>query len=141
MRVILCRKEPRFIFAACRTCPYDYGSSVCLEQVQYDCLGGLYYWNPYEDKCKMNGMNIFILGKGSKKKKKKVMEFSITSEGTPPPSKVMEYIFLFILYMGSKKCFNAKNFFYITFSHKIQDLGRVSTKKGIVSDGGGVTKG
>ena len=62
------------------------------------------------------------------------MEFSITSEG--PPSRVMEYIFLFILYMGSKKCFNAKNFFYITFSHKIQDLGRVSTKKGIVSDGG-----
>ena len=61
VRVILCRKEPRFIFAACRTCPYDYGSSVCLEQVQYDCLGGLYYWNPYEDKCKMNGMNIFIL--------------------------------------------------------------------------------
>ena len=60
----------------------------------------------------------------------------------PPPSKVMEYIFLFILYMGSKKCFNAKKFFYITFSHKIQDLGRVSTKKGIVSDGGGgVTKG
>ena len=49
----------------------------------------------------------------------------------------MEYIFLFILYMGSKKCFNAKNFFYITFSHKIQDLGRVSTKKGIVSDGAG----
>ena len=36
---------------------------------------------------------------------------------------------LFILCMDSKKCFNAKNFFVITFSHKIQDLGRVSTKK------------
>ena len=40
----------------------------------------------------------------------------------------------------SRKCFNAKNFFFlckVIFSHKIQDLGRVSTKKGIVSDGGG----
>ena len=45
----------------CRTCPYDYGSSVYLEQVQYDCLGSLYYWNPCEDKYKLNGMNIFIL--------------------------------------------------------------------------------
>ena len=52
----------------------------------------------------------------------------------------MEFFFLFILYKGSKKCFNAKKFFYTTFSHKIQDLGRVSTKKGIVADRRRITK-
>ena len=42
------------------------------------------------------------------------MEFSITSEGTlPPPLKLWNTFFLFILYMGSKKCFNAKNFFQL----------------------------
>merc|ERR1712208_160410 len=35
--------------------------------------------------------------------------------GTPPPSKSMELIFFFISYMGSKKCFNAKKFFFLFF--------------------------
>merc|ERR1712208_86132 len=35
--------------------------------------------------------------------------------GTPPPSKSMELIFFFMGYMGSKKCFNAKKFFFLFF--------------------------
>ena len=42
----------------------------------------------------------------------------------PLPQKLWNTFFKFILYMGSNKCFNAKKFFYITFSHKIQDLGK-----------------
>ena len=32
---------------------------------------------------------------------------------------------------------HCRNFFYITFSYKSQDVGVVSTKKGMVSQGGG----
>ena len=43
------------------------------------------------------------------------MEFSITSVAPPPPPKVMENIFFIYLYMGSRKCFNAKNFLFFVF--------------------------
>ena len=78
------------------------------------------------------------LGKGSRKK---VMEFPITLEG--PPSLKLWNTFFYLFYIWVlKSVLMQRIFFYITFSHKIQDLGRVSTKKGIVSDGGGgVTKG
>ena len=39
--------------------------------------------------------------------------------------------------MGPKNCFYVMKFFSVIFSQKILNLGRVSTKKGIVSDGGG----
>ena len=74
--------------------------------------------NKYKD---VNPVEVLrSLGKGSLKKK--------GPEG-PPPSKIRENIFFF--YMGSVKCFNAKNFFSLFFRHKIQASGRVSTKKGI----------
>ena len=41
----------------------------------------------------------------------------------------MEYIFLFFLYMGSKKCFNAKKFFLYYFKPKNTRLREGFNKK------------
>ena len=51
------------------------------------------------------------LGKGSIKKKKK-WENSHLVVGPPPPLKAGKQFFFKIMYMGSKKCFNAKIFFF-----------------------------
>ena len=53
-----------------------------------------------------------ILREGFIKKKK--WEFSHSGEGPPPPKSGKKYYF-FILYIGSKKCFYAKKFFFGNF--------------------------
>ena len=58
---------------------------------------------------------VFAFREGFNKKRKKIREFSLTSVGTPPLSKIREYKFFFILYMGLKKYFNAKKFFFLFF--------------------------
>ena len=50
--------------------------------------------------------SLHILGKGSIKKK--IREISLSLEAPPP--KIREKLFFYIWFMGSERCFNAKNF-------------------------------
>ena len=78
-------------------------------------------WRPLNNESLHLAKADLSLREGFKKKKKKVMEFSITSEGTPPPLKLWKTFFYLFYILVLKSVLMQRNFFYITLSQKIQD--------------------